>query len=85
MSLESKLAGLAEMRNEDWTRDLHDLRMRLLACDQLAQRLSAAISAQRMPADLAHQVDALRHAVLCAIRVAYITQLAGTIATGERP
>ncbi len=56
--------------------EIHKVREHLLECEKLCQRLSSAVSDQKIPADLAPLVDALRSSVLTAMRVAHATELA---------
>ena len=60
--------------------DIHELRKLLFEADRMAQRLSAAVSAGQVPADLAGLVDAARHSVLTAMRVVHCLEL-GTLLT----
>jgi transposase len=54
---------------------IHKIRELLMECDKMAQWMSSEVSAQRIPADLAPLVDAMRHSVLTAMRVAHATEL----------
>lgn len=59
--------------------ELHLVREHLFECEKLCQRLSTAVSDQKIPADMAPLVDAMRHAVLSAMRVAHAAELAGKV------
>jgi len=59
--------------------EIHLIREHLFECDKLCQRLSSALSDQKIPADLAPLIDGLRHSVLTGIRVAHATELAARL------
>jgi hypothetical protein len=69
------LSGMASSR----VAEIHELRMMLFELEVRAQRLSAAVSSQELPADLATHVDGLRCSVLSSIRWAHLLELAYTI------
>lgn len=56
--------------------EVHKLREHLFECDKLAQRLSEGVSDGRIPPEFAAMVDAQRHSVLSAMRVAHALELA---------
>lgn len=58
---------------------IHKIRELLLEAEHCGEWLSTELSAQRIPADLAPLVDALRHSVLTAMRVAHATELAAKL------
>jgi hypothetical protein len=72
VTLEEK--GVCHMQEE-----LHLIREHLFECDVLCQRLSSALSEQRIPADMAPLIDGLRMSVLAGIRVAHATELAAKL------
>lgn len=78
VSLEEK--GVYPMQEE-----LHLIREHLFECDVLCQRLSSALSEQRIPADLAPLIDGLRMSVLAGIRVAHATELAAKLVETPQP
>lgn len=55
--------------------EVHQIREHLFECEKLSQRLSSLVSDRRIPADVAPLVDALRHSILTAMRVAHATAL----------
>jgi hypothetical protein len=59
--------------------EIHKIRESLFECDKLCQRLSSALSDQKIPADLAPLIDGLRMSVLAGIRVAHATELAAQL------
>ena len=59
--------------------EIHKIREYLMECERLTQRLSSAVSAQKIPADMAPLVDALRMSVLTGMRVALATELAAKL------
>lgn len=71
--------------HEDWPADVHALRLQVFECTKLCERLTVAISAQRMPADLASLVEATRSSVLTAMRVAHLLELGATVARQAHP
>lgn len=56
--------------------EIHKARELLFEADRMAQRMSSAVSNQQAPAELAPLVDAMRHSVLSAMRVAHALELA---------
>jgi hypothetical protein len=72
VTLEEK--GVYPMQEE-----IHLIREHLFECDKLCQRLSSALSDQKIPADLAPLIDGLRMSVLAGIRVAHATELAARL------
>ncbi len=59
--------------------EVHLIREHLFECEKLSQRVSSLLSDQKIPADLAPLVDALRHSVLTAMRVAHAAELAAKL------
>lgn len=59
--------------------EIHLVREHLFECDKLCQRLSSELSNQKIPADLAPLIDALRHSVLTAMRVAHACEMAAVL------
>jgi hypothetical protein len=59
--------------------EIHLIREHLFECDKLCQRLSSALSDQKIPADMAPLIDGLRMSVLAGIRVAHATELAAKL------
>jgi hypothetical protein len=55
--------------------EIHKIREYLFECDKLCQRLSSDLSAQKINAEAAPLIDALRHAVLTSMRVAHAAEL----------
>jgi hypothetical protein len=55
--------------------EIHQMRQALFELEVRAQRLSAAVSDQRIPAELATHVDGLRTAVLNSMRWAHLLEI----------
>lgn len=58
---------------------IHEIRKNLFECEKMSGWLSSEVSEQRIPADMAPLVDALRHSVLTAMRVAHAAELAARL------
>lgn len=70
---------------ETMLEEVHIVREHLFECDKLCQRLSSQLSDQKIPADLAPIVEALRSGVLAAMRVAHVAELAAKLAASLEP
>ena len=61
------------------------IREHLFESDKLAQRLSSSVSNAELHASLAPFIDALRHSVLTAMRVAHMVEIHGIAVYGTEP
>jgi hypothetical protein len=59
--------------------EIHELRMMLFELEVRVQRLSAAVSNQEIPAELASHVDGLRLSVLNCLRWGHVLEIAYTM------
>jgi len=60
---------------------IHAIREHLMEAEKQTSFLSSEVSNQTLPADLAPLVDAMRHSVLTAMRVALALELASKLVT----
>jgi hypothetical protein len=81
LSAARRLAGvtLEEKGAYPMLDEIHTIREHLFECDKLCQRLSSALSDQKIPADLAPLIDGLRMSVLAGVRVAHAAELAAKL------
>lgn len=76
----SRLLWLRGREVQTMQEEIHLVREHLFEASKLCERMSEQLSAQRIPADLAPIVEALRASVLSAVRVAHVSELAAKLA-----
>lgn len=76
----SRMLSMRAREGGTMEQEIHLVREHLFEASKLCERLSSQLSDQKIPADLAPIVEALRASVLSAVRVAHVSELAAKLA-----